>query len=218
MQYFPARFVPLLSFLARAWSVTLNYQRINYSGVQELRNSRQPVVFAIFHNELFPLCYLHRNEGVIAVVSASRDGEILAGVLKDLGYSLARGSSSRQGFKAMLAAMRQMEEKGKDAVLTVDGPRGPRHVVKPGIVYLASRIKAFIVPVRVHMSTRFVFERSWDKFKLPWIWSTCRVVYGEPYKIPSRIKFREIDSQAEILEQKLNLLSETQLNLGSRTQ
>ena len=206
MQNLGIKLSPLLSFLSRAWSLSLDYHRQNYGPVQELRNNRKPVVFAIYHDELFPLCYLHRNEKIVAVVSASRDGEILARVLSSFGFNLARGSSSRQGLKAMLEALRQMQEKGRDAVLTVDGPRGPRHEVKPGIIYLASRIQGFIVPVRVRMSTRHVFVRSWDRFKLPWIWSRCEVIYGRPYKIPSRIKSLEISAQAGSLEQKLKAL------------
>ncbi len=203
------KMTPLLTFFAVGWSMSIRYKRVNFEKIQKLRNRKQPMVFAIYHNELFPLCYLHRNEGIIAVVSASRDGEILARVLHSMGFNLARGSSSRQGMKALLAAMRQMHAMGRDAVLTVDGPRGPRHEVKPGIVYLASRIGAHIVPVRVRMSTRHVFSRSWDRFKLPWLWSGCEVIYGRPYRLSQKIGSREITRQALELKNKLGLLSST---------
>ncbi len=208
---------PLLTFFAVGWSMSIRYKRINFQRIQELRRGKKPIAFAIYHNELFPLCYLHRNEGIIAVVSASRDGEILARVLHSMGFNLARGSSSRQGMKAMLAAMRQMHTTGRDAVLTVDGPRGPRHEVKPGIIYLASRIGAHIVPVRVRMSTRHEFSGSWDRFKLPWLWSVCEVVYGRPYKLSPKIGSSEITRESLKLKHKLGLLSEERIFSASAT-
>ena len=191
-----------LTMLTRAWSLTLNYSRVNYEPVRKLRNQKKPVIFAIYHGEIFPLCCLHRDEGVIGVVSRSRDGDLIAGVLTRLGYTLARGSSSRQGLKALLSAARQMKENRTDVVFTVDGPRGPRHESKPGIIYLASRSKASIVPARVVMSTKYVF-RSWDRFSLPWLWSGCRVVYGTPYKVPAKLNSNEIKIRTKELDQRL---------------
>ncbi len=206
MRNFPQNISPMLSWLVKAWCTSLDYCLINYGPVHELRKEKIPIIFAIYHNELFPLSYLHRHEGIIAVVSASQDGELLASVLSRLGYGLARGSSSRQGLKAMREAVRKIKQEGRDAVLTVDGPRGPRHKVKPGVIYLASRSRAFIVPVRVRMSTRHVFFKSWDQFRLPWLWSRCEVVYGDPYKLPQGLSAPEINRETEILENKLNFL------------
>lgn len=196
----------LLNNFIRAWSVTLNYQRVGYKAVQKLRKNKQPIIFAIFHGEIFPLCYLHKEEGVTVVVSLSRDGELIAQILKRLGYNLARGSSSREGLKALLNAARKMRRDGTDVVFTVDGPRGPRHESKPGIVYLASRSRAHIVPARVEMSTRYIFSKSWDQLALPWLWSSCRVIYGEPYKLPAKLKSSEIHDRTRELDAKLKSL------------
>ena len=195
----------LLTLFTRAWSLTLNYTRVNYESVLNLRRTRHPVIFAIYHGEIFPLCRLHKDEGVTVVVSRSRDGELIAAILQKLGYSLARGSSSREGLRALLNAARQMKKQGRDVVFTVDGPRGPRHVAKPGIIYLASRSRAHIVPVRAGMNTRLVFN-SWDRFSLPWLWSRCRVVYGRPYKVPANLKSRDLDMWTADLDKKLKSL------------
>lgn len=195
-----------LTLFTRAWSLTLNYSRVNYEPVESIRKRKKPVIFAIYHGELFPLCCLHSNEGVAVLVSRSRDGELIAGILARLGYNLARGSSSRQGLRALLSAARQMRKNNTDVVFTVDGPRGPMHKAKPGIIYLASRSGASIVPVRVGMSTRYVFNNSWDRFSLPWLWSGCRVVYGRPYNVPGRLKTEEISAWTQDLNNKLKSL------------
>jgi len=194
-----------LTILVRAWSLTLNYTRVNYGPVHNLQKNKYPVIFAIYHGEIFPLCCLHADEGVTAVVSISRDGELIAGVMARLGYNLARGSSSREGLRALLNAARQMKDNKTDVAFTVDGPRGPRQVAKPGVIYLASRSGAMIVPVRVAMSTRHVFK-SWDRFSLPWLWSGCKVVYGNPYRVPANLNSQEVNAWTAGLDQKLKSL------------
>jgi hypothetical protein len=148
--------------------------------------SQGPVIFALWHDELFSPSYLHRHEGVIAVVSSSQDGELLAQVLSRLGYQLARGSSTRNGMQAVRQVLEHMQRTKADAVLTVDGPRGPRHQVKEGAVYLAAKSGLPVVPVRVHMHPVKRFHKAWDKFQLPLPGARCIVYYGQPYTLESQ--------------------------------
>jgi len=185
----------LLTTAVRLWSRTLRYSRIGFDVIQEAR-SKGPVIFALWHDELFSPCYLHRDEGVVAVVSSSKDGEILAQVLTRLGFQLARGSSSRNGTQAVRQVLHIMRSAGSDAVLTVDGPRGPRHQVKEGAVYLAAKSGMPVVPVRVHMHPVKRFHKAWDRFQLPLPGARCIVYYGRPYtldpvKINSHLLLRE---------------------------
>ena len=72
---------------------------------------------------------------------------------------------------------------GTRPVLTIDGPRGPRHKVKGGVIYLAREGQASIVPATVVCQTSWVFEKSWDKFKLPRFFSKIKIIYGPAIKI-----------------------------------
>lgn len=171
-----------LTLAFRFWSRTLRFTRIGFGPVQQAR-SQGPVIFALWHDELFSPSYLHRHEDIIAVVSSSQDGEILAQVLSRLGYQLARGSSSRNGMQAVRQVLEHMQRTKADAVLTVDGPRGPRHQVKEGAVYLAAKSGLPVVPVRVHMHPVKRFHKAWDKFQLPLPGARCIVYYGQPYTL-----------------------------------
>ncbi|MFW6106441.1 MAG: lysophospholipid acyltransferase family protein [Desulfovermiculus sp.] len=171
-----------LTLAFRFWSRTLRYTRIGFGPVQQAR-LQGPVIFALWHDELFFPSYLHRHEDIIAVVSSSQDGEILAQVLSRLGYQLARGSSSRNGMQAVRQVLEHMRRTQADAVLTVDGPRGPRHEVKEGAVYLAAKSGLPVVPVRVHMHPVKRFQKAWDKFQLPLPGARCTVYYGQPYTL-----------------------------------
>lgn len=171
-----------LTLAVQLWSRTLRYTRVGFGPVQQVR-SQGPVIFALWHDELFSPCYLHRHEGIIAVVSSSQDGEIVAQVASRLGYQLARGSSSRNGMQAVRRVLEQMQSTKADAVLTVDGPRGPRHQVKEGAVYLAAKSGLPVVPVRVDMHPVKRFHKAWDKFQLPLPGARCIVHYGQPYTL-----------------------------------
>ncbi len=178
---------PLLTLIYRLWIATMRIRVHNWQVVDAARAQGRLVLFVHWHDELFVLPYV-RNVGphrFAAVVSASRDGAILAGILERLGLSIARGSSSRDGVKALLKVAREMRRRGMIGVVTVDGPRGPRHVAKEGAVFLAVKSEAVIVPVRIYCERVKVFERAWDKFQLPWPGSRCRVVMGEPLELPA---------------------------------
>ena len=175
----------LLSWLYRGWCSTLRYELIGYNFLQEQNDSGQPVVVAIWHNEIFPLIYCRGKLRLAAMVSQSKDGEILAMLLKRLGIRPLRGSSSRGGVRALLGAKKAIQEQSATVCVTVDGPRGPRHKAKDGAIYLAQMAEAPILPVRIYIPEAKVFRRAWDHFRLPLPFSRITVVFGEPYKVPS---------------------------------
>jgi hypothetical protein len=171
-----------LAPLVRVWSASLRYQLVHAERFSALYGAG-PLVAALWHDELFPFIALHGRHGMACVVSQSWDGELLARVLVSFGFGTARGSSSRGGVKALRAALRQREG-GSGVVLTVDGPRGPRHVAKPGAGFVARALGARVLPVRAFMHPVVTFA-SWDRFQLPLPCARCTIVYGEPLAPPA---------------------------------
>lgn len=174
----------ILAVFVRLWYMTLRVERINTKVFTdpELRAKRPVIV--LWHDEIFPLIPGHEGERMAGVVSQSKDGEILTRVLEHFGFLAVRGSSSRGGMRALIAAKRVMDEQGVGIIFTVDGPRGPRHKVKPGAIFLANHAGSPIVPVRAAMSRAKIFHRAWDKFQLPWPFSKCTITYGDPIFLP----------------------------------
>ena len=197
----------VLAFVVRLWHLTLRVKRVNNEVFTdpELR-AKRPVIM-LWHDEIFPLIPAHAGERMACVVSQSKDGEILTRVLESFGFMTVRGSSSRGGMRALIAAKRIMDEQGVGIIFTVDGPRGPRHKVKPGAVFLAGHAGSPIVPVRAVMSRAKVFHRAWDKFQLPWPFSRCTIIYGDPVFLPELGDDpEEMQRQCEQLEQIMNSL------------
>jgi lysophospholipid acyltransferase (LPLAT)-like uncharacterized protein len=184
----PSLISPALTLLYRAWIRSI---RFDDGGGPETINraaaTGRPVMLAIWHAELFALTGygMRYLDGRLAtVVSESRDGELIAQVLERIGYGTARGSSTRGGLKALIGLKKHME-RGLIGVITVDGPRGPRHKVKDGAVYLAGRTGALLIPVRSRLSALHVFERSWDHFEVPAPFCRCKVHFGQPLEFSS---------------------------------
>ena len=93
------------------------------------------------------------------------DGEAIARCIHRFGFGSSRGSSSRGGMRA-LAELAQRIRSGRDAAFTIDGPRGPRYVAKPGPVMLARKTGAAIFCFHIAMKHK-VQLKSWDHFQIP---------------------------------------------------
>lgn len=200
----PVRFAPAVARLARLWNMTLRFSQEGVEPYLALKAQGKNVVAAFWHDELYPLIHLHRDQGIVAVLSQSRDGEFLAQVMARFGFKAARGSSRRGGTAALVAARKQMREHHADVVFTVDGPRGPRHKVKEGAIYLAAKSGAPLVPIRVFMSRTHVFRKAWDQFQLPLPGAWCRAVYGRPYHICAEQTPESLLAECDRLERILN--------------
>ncbi len=141
------------------------------------------VLYAFWHRDLM-LCMLQRaGDSVAVMVSASRDGELLAGPMGELGYTLIRGSSSKHGSQALKAMLRMARE--KSLAITPDGPRGPSGTIHPGLWQIAIVARIPIVAVRCDSNREWVFN-SWDRFRLPKPFARVRVVYSDPIYLLSQ--------------------------------
>jgi lysophospholipid acyltransferase (LPLAT)-like uncharacterized protein len=161
----------------------------------------QPVLFTLWHGRLLPLAYLHRGQGVVALISQSADGEYLTRVMQHWGFRAVRGSSSRGGDVAFRELVRLVRS-GRSIAITPDGPRGPRERLKPGVLQLAQLTGAPIVLVACGADRAWWFE-SWDRFLIPKPFARLRVAYGDAVTIPR-------DADAATLTRTLTQL-ETQL-------
>ena len=179
-----ARLTPLFTWLFKRWTGSLRYRPDGpWWFDMEERNARgEPVLLALWHHDLFTLAGWGRTRpgvGYVSLISQSRDGELIARIVEGCGHATARGSSTRGGLKALLTAKRYMEKENRACVFTVDGPKGPRHEIKDGVLFLAQRAKAPIYPVRAFPRRKKVFN-SWDRFELPMPFTRCLIRTGPP--------------------------------------
>jgi lysophospholipid acyltransferase (LPLAT)-like uncharacterized protein len=137
---------------------------------------------AVWHEHLFAAVLAHKGQRFAPLASHSSDGELVTFVMNRLGYRTVRGSSSRGGPEARVALMDAIAE-GWFTAITVDGPRGPRRIVKGGVVDVARKTGAPVLPVVVLGDRQWVLTRSWDQFKIPKPFARVALHYGEPIRV-----------------------------------
>ena len=180
-----ARFLVWLAYqLLQGWARTLRFQIDDRAGVIGTPPNER-YIGALWHNRLLLLPFVLRrylpNRRGAGLISASRDGAWLAMLVRQFGFEVVRGSSSRKGASAMLQLAEVMAA-GKDAVITPDGPRGPAYELGQGIVFLAQKSGAAVVPVNMEYSSCWRLK-SWDRFILPHPFSHVRVIFGKPLRV-----------------------------------
>lgn len=175
-------------WIARILAATLRWSWADHAGVVAPTHN-QPVIFAVWHNRILLSAFIYRhltrgkaNRRLATLISASRDGGLIAYIMGLFGLIPARGSSSRRGAAALLDLVRHARN-GCDIAITPDGPRGPRYQAQEGIIVLAQVTGLPIVPVAYHLSWKKVL-RSWDGFQIPLPFSRCEVTFGSPLQIP----------------------------------
>jgi Uncharacterized protein conserved in bacteria len=184
--------------LLRALSATWRYRVVDDTEVKKMRKAGAPILFALWHGQMLPLLWYHRDQGVAVVVSEHNDGEIIARILEWMGYRLIRGSTSRGADRALLGIVKTLKQ-GNDVAITPDGPRGPAQKFAPGAVVAANRAAAPIIPALAHVDRAWKLS-SWDGFIIPKPFARITIAYGPPTRIDVPTT-REAAAEAPRLEQ-----------------
>ena len=141
------------------------------------------VIYSFWHRAVFASAWLWRRTGIAVMVSRSFDGEYIARTIEKLGFVAVRGSSSRGGAQALLGLKSQLEQ-GNLVAFTIDGPRGPKYVAKPGPVLL-SRASAFpMAAFYVALSHAWVLN-TWDALLIPKPFSKALVRFSAKVQVPA---------------------------------
>ena len=152
----------------------------------------RPMVVAFWHERLAlmpALWLLARRQGAkrgVAVrahvlVSRNFDGQMIGAVMARFGVDVVYGSTARAGVdKGGAAALRGLLAglaAGSNAVVTPDGPRGPRRVAAAGVAHLAALAGVAVLPCAGQTSRKRVLG-TWDRMVLPLPWGRGALVCG----------------------------------------
>jgi lysophospholipid acyltransferase (LPLAT)-like uncharacterized protein len=198
----PERVLGLLgAWIVRALGWTL---RVRFEG--PLPDDDRPRIYAFHHGRQLALFRHARPRRVAVLSSLSRDGRIQAGILVRLGFVVLAGSSSRGGARGLAALVRRVRA-GLDAAFAVDGPHGPRGVVKPGVLLAARRTGGVVVPISTSARWAVRFRDAWDHYLLPLPFSRVVVRRGEAISVPARASADELEAARVALEGTLDGLA-----------
>ena len=143
------------------------------------------MVVAIWHQRFLPaVAYFKKFKYLkpIVMISQSQDGEWAARLADRLGFIPVRGSSSKGGTTALVAITEALK-KNPVVIHIVDGPKGPKGIIKPGLISMAQISGGVILPIIVSAKKAWILG-SWDRFLIPKPFSEVTIEWGQPFIVP----------------------------------
>lgn len=158
---------------------SLRWKVIGWENYEAARKLGKSFIVTFWHCEIFPAIWFWRKRGMVVMVSQNFDGEYIARIITKHGYGVARGSSSRSASRVLVEMIRALR-RGNEGAVTPDGPRGPRHVAKPGVVLLAKATGAAILCFHIVPLRAWVFRKSWDRTEIPHPFTRTAIFIAPP--------------------------------------
>jgi lipopolysaccharide heptosyltransferase II len=189
-------FIKIITFVCKAVDKTLRKKSLNNEF-----HYPEPSIYAFWHGNEFPMMLSNQNRNIVIMVSLSKDGEMLSGLLRNFGFLTVRGSSSKGGGRALIEIIKYAHS-GYSLAFACDGPRGPRHKLKSGIVYTAQKTKMPLIPINCSPKYKIMFK-NWDGTIIPLPFSKTVQVYGDPIYVSDT---DSIEDKVKEVESKLNKL------------
>jgi len=192
--------IPMIAALVysviRVLGPTLRFEVLGWHRAQEVHASGRRCVWAFWHRVIIPISWWARDMGIVVMNTTAFDGQWTRKVIEWLGFGTAQGSSSRGGLRGLAVMARRIAE-GKDCAFTIDGPRGPRYIAKPGPVMLARKTGAPIQVFHVGVEHGKTFAKTWDHFLMPRPFSRAVIVFSPLIEVGT-------DADASAMEAKHN--------------
>jgi hypothetical protein len=192
--------IPILAAVVysviRVLGPTLRFETLGTHYADETYAAGKQCIWAFWHRVIIPIVWWARKRGIVVMNTTAFDGQWTRKVIERLGFGTAQGSSSRGGLRGLAVMARRIEE-GFDSGFTIDGPRGPRYIAKPGPVMLARKTGCPIMVFHVGVEHGKTFEKTWDHFLMPRPYSRCAIIFAPPIHVPS-------DADAAMMEAKHN--------------
>src|SRR5579872_4151626 len=173
---------------------------------RRLRAEGGGFILAFWHGRLLmiPMAW-QRLAPMHMLISAHRDGRIIADAVTYFGVSSIPGSTRRGGSAALRTMLKRLEA-GDCVGITPDGPRGPAGVASSGIVNLARLAGVPIVPVVFAASRRHVLA-TWDRFHLALPFGRGVFLWGDPLQVSRDLDDQGIEKARQLIEDRMNLLA-----------
>ena len=196
------RLVSLLGYWAiRLIGCTLRWQVEGAENLQSIYAAKKNVIYTFWHGRIFLGTYFFRNRGIVVMSGYNKDARTMARVIERFGFGIARGSSTRGAKRAVVTMLHEIR-RNRDVAFSIDGPKGPRYVAKPGAVWIAAKSGAAIFPFHMSPERKWVIN-SWDQFNIPKPFSRVLVLMGTPIYVNQHADEKEFDQSQRILQNSL---------------
>ena len=185
--------------IVRVLSATYRVKMINPEIERKVFENGRIPIYASWHQRFFPgITLFSRRKPISIMISRSRDGEFISGIVRLLGWYPVRGSSSKGGRQA-LRKLKKLVQEGYKVGHIVDGPRGPFGVVKPGLLIIAQATGMPIIPIIISAEKKWIFN-SWDRFIIPKPFSRVIIRFCDEIYIPKKLSLSDFEEKRSQIE------------------
>jgi lysophospholipid acyltransferase (LPLAT)-like uncharacterized protein len=186
----------------RTLGPTLRYEVIGWQHAERVYASKKQIIWAFWHRVIIPIVWWRRNHGVVIMNTTAFDGQWTRKVIEWLGFGTAQGSSSRGGLRGLAVMAKRLGE-GVDCGFTIDGPRGPRYVAKPGPVILARKTGCPVMVFHIGVDRGTTFEKTWDHFLLPKPFARTVILFAPPIYVPPDATPEQLEAKHAEMQREL---------------
>jgi lysophospholipid acyltransferase (LPLAT)-like uncharacterized protein len=186
----------------RALGPTLRYEVMGWQHAERVYASGKQCIWAFWHRVIIPIVWWRRNHGVVIMNTTAFDGQWTRKVIEWLGFGTAQGSSSRGGLRGLAVMAKRLGE-GVDCGFTIDGPRGPRYVAKPGPVILARKTGCPVMVFHIGVDRGKTFEKTWDHFLLPKPFARTVILFAPPIYVPPDATPEQLEAKHAEMQREL---------------
>jgi len=197
--WFAAQYIRLAWYSGR-WDVK------GKENIDRFYDAGQPCIVCLWHGRLLMTTFgWQKDRPLKMLISAHRDGKLIANTVKHVGIDHITGSTSKGGTAALRTALRCLKT-GEYVGITPDGPRGPRMRISPGVMSLAKLSGVPVVPITFSVKRGKYFS-SWDRFLLAYPFSRGIIQWGEPVTVARDADEDALNEARERLEEIMNNLT-----------
>ncbi|WP_457554153.1 lysophospholipid acyltransferase family protein [Desulfobacula sp.] len=180
-------FSSLLRLQGRTWQVHVD--GLDY--LDQLYFNKNRFLICLWHGKYVPVFALLEGYNALVVTNRSTRGNVIAEVCRNFGYQTTRipDQSGQGAFDFMAKALTVSESRAVG--VAVDGPLGPRHIVKNGVIRIASAFGFVLLPASVDSRRKIVFKKRWDRMEIPLPFTRIGLVFGMPITVPPEVSSRQ---------------------------
>ena len=172
---------------------------------RDYRPDLPPHIYAFWHRCIIAATWYFRNRNGVLMNTTNFDGQWTRRVIERLGYGTAQGSSTRGGLRGLAVMARRLDE-GFDSAFTIDGPRGPRYVAKPGPVMLARRSGRPVILFHIGLDRAWTLKKTWDLMQIPRPYTRAVLVIAPVLEVPEDTDHEELAKKHQEMQKMLERL------------
>jgi lysophospholipid acyltransferase (LPLAT)-like uncharacterized protein len=183
----------VLRLLAFSWKK----QFVDLRALDDLLSKGSPAVISFWHGKYLPLLVLLRKRNVRIFTTASKRGDVIAEISRRFGYSVLQlpDNASAQALRLLRGALCVAPA----SAIAVDGPLGPYHTVRHGMIEAAARFGCPLLPISVAARRTLVRRDRWDRMEVPLPFTRVCIAVGKMISIPADVSVDDLPYWAALL-------------------